>query len=262
MTTWNIRFRGLPGIGLINAGDDLASMIVNAADADSFAFAHNDVVVVAQKVVSKAENRIVDLASVTPTARAKRLAERTGRDPRLCQLYLDESRAILNVKGRHVVTVDNRGFQGTGAGVDMSNVGPRHEGRAVLLPVDPDASARRIRDGIRQQSGVTVAVIISDSFGSDLRDGAYGAAIGIAGIRHVEEPEGSHDLFRTPSRPIINRVDEIASAASIVMGQTDAGLPVIVGRGIEYTVDEDAAIARLIVGPPLPEVDFDLLSDV
>lgn len=261
MTNWDITFRGLPGIGLINPGDDLAAIIVKAAEADGFAFANRDVVVVAQKIVSKAEGRIVELASVTPSPRALRLAERTGRDPRLCQLYLDESKAILNVKGRHVVTVDNRGFQGTGAGVDMSNVGPRSEGRAVLLPVDPDASARRIRDGIRQQTGITVAVIVSDSFGSDNRDGAFGAAIGIAGIRHMEEPDGEHDLYGNPSRPIMNRVDEISSAASILMGQTDAALPVIVGRGIAFTIDEDASLAGLLVGPPLPKIDFDLLPD-
>lgn len=258
---WDVLFRGLPGIGLIGPGDDLAVIIVEAAHSDTFQFADRDVVVVASKVVSKAEDRIVDLVSVTPSPRALQLAERTGRDARLCQLYLDESRAFLNVKGRHVVTVDKRGFQGTGAGVDLSNVGPRTEARAVLLPVDPDASARHIRDGIRQQTGVSVAVIVSDSFGSDLRDGAVGAAIGIAGIRHLEEPEGERDLYANPSRPIMNRVDEIASAASILMGQTDAALPVIVGRGIRYTVDEHADISRLVVGPPLPSVDFDLLFD-
>jgi coenzyme F420-0:L-glutamate ligase/coenzyme F420-1:gamma-L-glutamate ligase len=261
MTTWDIFFRGLPGIGLINRGDNLASIIATAAEGDQLALADHDVVVIAQKVVSKAEGRVVDLATVTPSPRALRLAERTGRDPRVCQLYLIESRAVLNVKGRHVVTIDNRGFQATGAGVDLSNVGPRGEGRAVLLPVDPDASARRIRDGLRQRAGVTVAVIISDSFGSDVRDGAIGAAIGIAGIRHLEEPEGEHDLFGNPIQPVMNRVDEIASAASIVMGQTDAALPVIVARGVRYTVDEDAAISRLLVGPPLPVTDFDLLGD-
>jgi len=261
MTDWDITFRGLPGIGLVVPGDDLATIIVKAAEADGFAFLDRDVVVVAQKVVSKAENRIVDLATVIPSERAMRLAERTGRDARVCQLYLNESRAIINVKGRHVVTVDNRGFQGTGAGVDMSNVGPRSQGRAVLLPEDPDASARGIREGIRAQTGITVAVIVSDSFGSDNRDGAYGAAIGIAGIRHMEELDGERDLFDNPSRPIMNRVDEIASAASIIMGQTDAARPVIVGRGVRYTVDEDAAISRLIVGPALPEVDFDLRPD-
>jgi coenzyme F420-0:L-glutamate ligase / coenzyme F420-1:gamma-L-glutamate ligase len=146
---------------------------------------------------------------------------------------------------------------GTGAGVDMSNAGPSSECIAVLLPEDPDASARSIRDGIKQLSGATVAVIISDSFGSEHRDGAFGAAIGIAGIRHLEEPEGEHDLFGNSSRPVMNRVDEIASAASMVMGQTDAALPIIVGRCISYTIDETAAISRLLIGPELPEIDFD-----
>jgi len=258
MTTWDLQLRALPGVGLINPGDDLATIIVKAAQADNFTFADGDVVVVASKIVSKAENRIVALAEVTPGERALNLAERTGRDPRLCQLYLDESRAVLNVKGRHVVTLDRRGFQGTGAGVDVSNIALRSQGLAVLLPQDPDASARHIRAGIAEATGQALAVIVSDSFGSDLRDGAYGAAIGIAGIRHLEEPEGEHDLYGNPSRPLMNRVDEIASAASILMGQTDAARPVIICRGAHYTVDNDAALSRLLVGPPLPEVDFDL----
>jgi coenzyme F420-0:L-glutamate ligase/coenzyme F420-1:gamma-L-glutamate ligase len=259
MASWDLTLRALPGIGLVEPDDDLAALIAGAAGEDGLTLAEHDVVVVASKIVSKAEGRIVDLASVVPSARALKLAERTGRDARLCQLYLDESRAILNVKGRHVVTVDRRGYQGTGAGVDLSNVGPRSDGLAILLPVDPDASARRMRDGLRERAGANVAVIISDSFGSDLRDGAYGAAIGIAGIRHVEEPDGERDLYDNPSRPLMNRVDEIASAASILMGQTDAARPVVLGRGIPFSVDEDASLARLLIGPALPEVDFDLL---
>jgi len=258
MTTWDMQFRAIPGIGLIESGADLAAVITKAAEEDGFRLVDGDVVVVAQKIVSKAEGRVVNLADVIATERAQRLAERTGRDARLCQLYLDEARAVINVKGRHVVTVDKRGFLGTGSGVDMSNVGLRSEGWAVLLPEDPDASARRIRDGIRERTGTTVAVIVSDSFGSPVRDGAVGTAIGIAGIRYMEQPEGEHDLFGNPSKPIMDRVDEIAAAASIVMGQTDAARPVVIGRGVPYTVDEDASIAQLLVGPPLPEVDFDL----
>lgn len=261
ITTWDLMFRALPGIGLIQPGDDLAAIIVDAAKSDSFTFTDGDVVVVASKIVSKAENRIVDLADVTPSERALRLSERTGRDARLCQLYLNESKAILNIKGRHIVTVDRRGFQGTGAGVDMSNIGLRSQGHAILLPDDPDASARGIRTGIHDRTGARVAVLVSDSFGSDLRDGAFGAAIGIAGIRHLEEPDGEHDLYNNPSRPLMNRVDEIASAASILMGQTDAARPVIVGRGATYTADEDASILRLLVGPLLPDIDFDLRPD-
>jgi len=252
MTTWDMRFRALPGIPLIQPGDDLPALIVKAAEADGLALADGDVVVVAQKVVSKAEGRIVRLADVTPTPEAEELAGRTGRDARLCQLYLDESAAVTEVRGRHVVTVHRLGFTGTGAGVDMSNVADRAEGYAVLLPADPDASARAIRAGLRDLAGATVAVIVSDSFGSPVREGAIGAAIGIAGIRHAEQPQGDADLFGNPSTPMMNRVDEIAGAASILMGQTAAARPVIVARGVPYTADEDASITRLLTPPPAP----------
>ena len=252
MTTWDMRFRALPGIPLIQPGDDLPALIAKAAEADGLTLADGDVVVVAQKVVSKAEGRIVRLADVTPTPEAVELAGRTGRDARLCQLYLDESAAVTEVRGRHVVTVHRLGFTGTGAGVDMSNVADRAEGYAVLLPADPDASARAIRAGLRELAGATVAVIVSDSFGSPVREGAIGAAIGIAGIRHAEQPEGDADLFGNPSTPMMNRVDEIAGAASILMGQTAAARPVIVARGVPYTADEDASITRLLTPPPAP----------
>jgi coenzyme F420-0:L-glutamate ligase/coenzyme F420-1:gamma-L-glutamate ligase len=253
-----MNFRALPGIPLIQPGDELPALIVQAAEADEFTLADADVVVVAQKIVSKAEGRIVHLADVTPSPRAEKLARLTGRDARLCQLYLDESKAIIEVHGRHVVTVHRLGFVGTGAGVDMSNVADRADGYAVLLPVDPDASARTIRAGIRDRVGAKVAVIVSDSFGSPSREGAYGAAIGIAGIRHLEQPGGDADLFGNPNKPIMNRVDEIASAASILMGQTAAARPVVIGRGVPYTVDENASIAGLLTEPPLPERDYDL----
>jgi coenzyme F420-0:L-glutamate ligase / coenzyme F420-1:gamma-L-glutamate ligase len=252
VTTWDMQFRALPGIPLIQPGDDLPALIAKAAEADGLALADGDVVVVAQKVVAKAEGRIVRLADVTPTAEAGELAARTGRDARLCQLYLDESAAVTEVRGMHVVTVHRLGFVGTGAGVDMSNVADRAEGYAVLLPADPDASARAIRAGLRELAGATVAVIVSDSFGSPVREGAIGAAIGIAGIRHAEQPEGDADLFGNPSAPMMNRVDEIAAAASVLMGQTAAARPVIVGRGIPYTPDENASITGLLTPPPVP----------
>jgi coenzyme F420-0:L-glutamate ligase / coenzyme F420-1:gamma-L-glutamate ligase len=249
VTMWDMRFRALPGIPLIQPGDDLPALIAKAAAADDLAFADRDVIVVAQKIVSKAEGRIVRLADVTPTPQAEDLARQTGRDARLCQLYLNESAAVTEVKGRHVVTIHRLGFVGTGAGVDMSNVADRADGYAVLLPADPDASARQIRAGLRELTGTDMAVIVSDSFGSPVREGAIGAAIGIAGIRHLEEPQDDADLFGNASKPMMNRVDEIAAAASILMGQTAAARPVIVGRGIPYTADENASIARLLTPP-------------
>lgn len=151
MTAWDMTFRALPGIPLIQPGDDLPTLITKAARDDQLTLTNGDVITVAQKIVSKAEGRIVRLSDVTPSPRAEKLAHITGRDPRLCQLYLDESKAIIEVRGRHVVTVHRLGFQGTGAGVDMSNVADRAAGYAVLLPEDPDASARRIRSGIRER---------------------------------------------------------------------------------------------------------------
>jgi len=254
---WDMTFRALEGIPLIKEGDNLASTIRDAAITSSLTIEDDDVLVVAQKIVSKAEGRVVDLADITPTDRARRLAEHTGRDPRLCQLYLNESRAILEVKGRHVVTLDKLGLVGTGAGIDRSNVGKRDDGMVVLLPEDPDASARRIRQGIRALTGRRVAVIVSDSLGSPSREGAFGAAIGLAGIRHLEEPS-EQDLFGNPSAPVIDRVDEIASAASILMGQSDAARPVVVGRGIPYTVDEEASIRPLLLEVSIPDIDYDL----
>ena len=252
MTTWDLTFRALPGIPLIKPGDDLPLLIAKAAEDDGLLLADGDVVVVAQKIVSKAEGRVVPLADVHPNAQAEDLARRTGRDARLCQLYLEESKAILEVRGRHVVTVHRLGFIGTGAGVDRSNSGDGSDGHAVLLPLDPDASARGIRDRLRELTGATVAVIVSDSFGSANREGAYGAAIGIAGIRHLEEPEGEIDLFGNPSKPVMNRVDEIASAASILMGQTAAARPVIIARGVPYTREDHSSLARLLIEPAQP----------
>jgi coenzyme F420-0:L-glutamate ligase / coenzyme F420-1:gamma-L-glutamate ligase len=249
MTAREMLFRALRGIPIIEPGADLSGLIARAAQADGLALADGDVVIVAQKIVSRAEGRVVRLAEVAPGELAEDLAQRTGRDPRLCQLYLDESKAIREVKGRQVVTIHRLGFICTGAGVDTSNSGMGRGYCAVLLPLDPDASARGIRDRLRELTSANVAVIISDSFGSPYREGACGAAIGIAGIRHLEQPEGEEDLFGNSSRPVMNRVDEIASAASILMGQTSAGRPVVIARGVPFTTDEKASLARLLIEP-------------
>ena len=154
MTTWDMQFRALPGIPLIEPGDDLPALIAKAAQADGFTFADGDVVVVAQKVVSKAEGRIVRLDEVTPTPRARGPGARAPAGmPGCASSTWTSPRRSLEVRGRHVVTVHRLGFIGTGAGVDMSNVADRAEGYAVLLPVDPDASARAIRAGLRELTG-------------------------------------------------------------------------------------------------------------
>lgn len=258
---WDMNLRALPGIPRIGVGDDLGQIITDAVTADGHTVQEGDVIVVAQKIVSKVEDRVVRLNTVTPTPRAERLAELTGRDARLCQLYLDESKAIVEIIGRHVVTVDTRGMYDTAAGVDLSNSGVYEEGWACLLPIDPDASARTIRDRIRDLTGTTVAVIISDSLGNRWREGSEGQAIGLAGIAAVEKPRaGAVDLYGNPSWGDLNRVDELAGAASALMGQTNEGRPVVLVRGAPYTVDENTSMRDLLVDVPLPAVDADLAA--
>ncbi len=231
----------LPGIPLVQPGDDLARIIAECASNWSFQFEDNDIVVIAQKIVSKAENAIVDLATITPTPSALELAQQTGRDPRLCQVYLNESTEILAIKGRHVVTRHRLGLICAAAGVDSSNVAPRAAHLVVLLPCDPDTSARRIRSDLLTLTGKKVAVIISDSLGRDDRLGSIGMAIGVAGIRPLEERH-QQDLFENASHPFIDIVDEIGSAASLLMGQSNEALPVVILRGIHYTIEEQVEL--------------------
>jgi coenzyme F420-0:L-glutamate ligase/coenzyme F420-1:gamma-L-glutamate ligase len=253
LNTWDMTLRALPGIPRIAPGDDLGALITHAARATGTHLADGDVLVVAQKIVSRAEDRVVRLDTVTPTERALDLADRTGRDPRLCQLYLDESVAVLGLIGRHVITLDNRGIVDTSGGVDSSNAGPYAEGWACLLPTDPDASARRIRSRVRELTGATVAVIISDSLGHPYREGSAGAAIGLAGIAALEKPSPDDaDLDGNPHWGDRNLVDELAGAASALMGQSDAGLPAVLIRGAAYTPDEHATIRGLLVTPVPP----------
>lgn len=251
--------RALPGLPQVKPGDDIATMITEAADGDGLQLQDGDLLVVAQKIVSKSEDRVVALDTVTPTDRAHKLAARTDRDPRLIQLYLDESQAILQIIGRHVVTLDNRGIVDTAGGVDSGNAGVFDEGWACLLPIDPDASARRIRDRIHDLTGVTVAVIISDSLGGPYREGSHGAAIGLAGITAVEQPQPDEiDLYGNPVWGDLNRVDELAGAATALMGQANESRPVVVIRGAPYTPTDNAHLQDLLVKVPVPGTSADL----
>ena len=244
MTNWNLRLYAIPDIPLIKSGDDIGQIIFSCAKINHFKFKDGDVLVTAHKIVSKAENAIIKLAEVIPTDQAKEMATKTGRDPRLCQVYIDESSEIIGTNGRMVITWHKLGFRDTSAGVDRSNVAPYSEGLVTLLPKDPDASARGIRARLKELTGKELAVIVSDTFGNPTREGSFGVTIGIAGIRHIEMRKGK-DLFGNPGDAAITSVDALSSAAYLIMGQNE-GLPVVVARGARYTRDENASIRNLL----------------
>jgi len=224
----------VPDLALIGAGDDLAGMIVERLWASGRELLDEDILVIAQKIVSKSEGRLVDLATVIPSQRATDIAREVLKDPRLVEVILGESRRIVR-SGKNVLIVEHRlGFVMANAGVDQSNVAGGSGGEfALLLPIDPDASAERLRADIGQRTGRDVAIVISDSFGRPWRTGTVGVAIGCAGLPSLLDLRGDPDLYgRTLRVTVVGHADEIAAAASLVMGQADEGRPVVLVRGL------------------------------
>jgi coenzyme F420-0:L-glutamate ligase/coenzyme F420-1:gamma-L-glutamate ligase len=240
----------IPGLPMVRAGDDLPSLIADAANAAGLALHDRDVVVLAQKIVSKAEGRTVDLATVTPTPEAIALAAEVGKDPRIVQVVLSESVRVVRSRPNLMIMQHRLGFVMANAGVDQSNVAPA-DGvqRALLLPVDPDGSAETIRAALARRFGVKLGCVISDSFGRPWRRGTAGVAIGCAGLPALIDLRGQPDLFgRILEVSIIGFADEIAAAASLLQGQAAEGQPVIVVRGLTWTAP-DATIAELVRPP-------------
>lgn len=226
--------RGLPAIG---EGDDLAALVVERVQLED-----GDVVVFAQKGVSKAEGRVVRLEDVEPSDRARELAG--DDDPRRTEVILRESAEIVRERAPLLITRTRHGFTCASAGVDASNTEP---GTLVLLPVDPDASAARLRDRLRELAGVDVGVIVTDSFGRPFRSGTTDVALGAAGIRVVDDLRGTSDWSGHELRSTqIAIADEIAGAAQLVMPK-DAGIPVAVVRGLDVAGEGSA---RDLVIPP------------
>ena len=238
---------GLPGIPEVRVGDSLAGLILAALDRNGCTLLDEDVLVVAQKIVSKAEGRQVALDSVEPSPEAHALARDADKDPRLMELVLRESHAVMRVK-RGVVIVEHRlGLVMANAGVDQSNLTADTPGPvALLLPENPDASAQRLRAEIRAARGVNIGVIINDSFGRAWRNGVTGVAIGVAGVPAVVDMRGSVDRSgRELKVTQIAAADELAAAASLVMGQAGEGLPAVHARGFPYRLRE-SSLAELI----------------
>jgi coenzyme F420-0:L-glutamate ligase/coenzyme F420-1:gamma-L-glutamate ligase len=226
-----VRIIPLAGLPEVRRGDDLPALILNAAEAGS-GIQPGDVVVVTQKIVSKAEGRVVSLESITPSAEGERLGVETEKDPRLVELILRESKRIVRQSGPILITETRHGFVCANAGIDASNVGP--EGFVSLLPEDPDASASSIRNAIREQTGADVAVIITDTFGRPWREGHTNVAIGVAGMRPFADYVGQTDPHGYELRVSTLAVaDELAAAAELVHGKLE-GVPVAIVRGYAY----------------------------
>lgn len=232
--TASLQLIAVPGIPLVKPGVDLVGLIVAGMAGARLALQDHDVVVIAQKIVSKAEGRFMDLATVVPSPRAEALAREVQKDPRLVELILSESRRIVR-SGKDVLIVEHRlGFVMANAGVDQSNVADPGDRQLVLmLPQDPDASAARLQKELEHRSGCEVGVVINDSFGRPWRLGTVGVAIGCAGLPALLDLRGHPDLFgRKLQVTVIAYADEIAAAASLLMGQADEAQPVVIVRGL------------------------------
>jgi len=231
VTSSEVRVIPLTGLPEIHEGDDLAALIAQAAEAGP-GIGSGDVVVVTQKIVSKAEGRIVSLADVKPSPEAERLAVETEKDPRLAELILRESNRIVRQRGPVLITETKHGFVCANAGIDASNVGP--EGLVSLLPEDPDRSASSIRAAIQERGGADVAVIVTDTFGRPWREGHTNVAIGLAGMLPFADYVGRVDPHGYELRVSTLAVaDELAGAAELVHGKLDR-VPVAIIRGYPY----------------------------
>lgn len=233
----------LPNIPLIQRGDDLAAIILRGLDDARIALEDGDVLVFAQKIVSKAEGRMVRLQDVTPSPRAVELAQQCGKDARFCEVVLWDTRQVLRVREGLIVVETTHGWVCANAGIDRSNVAPHGAEEWVLrLPEDADRSARELRERLRAATARDVGVIVDDTHGRAWRNGAIGVAIGVAGLPAVEDLRGRADLFGYHLQvTTIGLADQIASAASLLQGQADEGRPIIHGRGVPMSRGDGSA---------------------
>jgi coenzyme F420-0:L-glutamate ligase / coenzyme F420-1:gamma-L-glutamate ligase len=234
---------GVEGIGEIKAGDSIGALICDASARQDINLADDDVLVVAQKIVSKAEGRMVQLAEVTPSERARELGRDLDKEPALVEVILGESRKVIRTSGRALIVETHHGFVCANAGVDQSNVGLR---QVALLPRDPDRSAREIRGAITNRIGKAPAVIVSDSFGRAWRVGTVDVAVGIAGMGAIKDERGLNDIYGYRLNAAVAAIaDELAAAAELVMGKRDS-VPVVVVRGFEFDKKEDGSVKELL----------------
>jgi len=236
----------LPEVG---RGTNLGALMARTATREGVEFEHGDVLVVAQKIISKSEGRTVELSSVKPSALAREWAPRLGQDPRLTEVVLRESRRVIRMTERALIVETRHGFVCANAGVDRSNVPGE---RVTCLPEDPDASARRIAAALRRRTGIAVPVIVSDTFGRPWRLGLVNVAIGASGLRVLEDLRGTRDAYGHPLRATILAVaDELAAAAGLLMEKNEA-VPAVIVRGFRYRAARETA--QRLLRPPAEDM--------
>ena len=238
MATRELRITGVPGLPEVTVGDCLGKLIATALRHSTIDASPSDIFVVTQKIVSKAEGRVVHLDKVKPSSLACAWADAHGKDPRLIEIVLSQTRRIVRMERGHLIVENHQGFVCANAGVDSSNVS---QGTVILLPEDCDRSARRIREELEQELGVPVSVILSDTFGRPWRRGLVDVALGVSGLAPLLDHRGNQDSFGSVlERTVMAVADELASAAELVMGKT-GGIPVAVIRGFDYNTSSGYA---------------------
>ena len=241
MLAGEIQLFALPGIPEVEPGADLVSIITDALAKMGCQLRDSDVLVVTQKIISKAEDCAVDLSAVTPSEKAVKLAEETGKDPRLVEVILRESRQVVRQRPGTLIMETRHGWICANAGIDRSNV--PGEDVVLTLPKDPDHSAQKLRESLKTATGADIAVIITDTHGRPWRLGAVNLAIGVAGMEPVSDYRGKLDrsgyILHTTT---MARADELAAAAGLLSGQADEGLPVVLIRGATYQTGSGHAV--------------------
>lgn len=231
----------LPGVPMVQAGDDLPQLILDALERADLALQSADVIVIASKIISKSEGRLVSLNDVIPGEEAVKVAEEVDKDPRIVELVLSESTGISRSRKGVLVTEHRLGFVSANSGLDASNVDGTNE-QVLLLPVNPDKSAGDIRSKLKQKTGADVAIIITDTHGRPFRLGNVGVAIGVAGMQALWDRRGETDLFgREMVATILGYGDLVASAAHLLMGEGAEGLPLVLIRGLKFPEGEGQA---------------------